>query len=539
MQNLVENLVWSLAYPQPGTRRLNQVTMGLLLLQLLHCTQDLAQGPVQDGGGPVLAALREVEENYRDADLSRLARQEHVALSTLSTAVRQATGKTFKELLLEKRPEQGRRAAAGDPPAGGGHHRRGGVREYQLLLPPFPGALRRLATGLPETGHEIRTCFSKSPSFPFARFCGMLRAVKGGSAMKYHLAVDIGASSGRHILGHVEQGRIVLEEVYRFENGPKKRGGRLCWDFDALAREVVNGLKACAKLGKVPATLGVDTWGVDFALVDQEGRVLGDTVAYRDSRTQGMDALVEERIPAQELYRRTGIQKQSFNTQSSAAWVKRQSPELLEQAHRLLLVPDYLHYTLTGVMSNEYTEASTSGLVSAAAKDWDRELLRLLGFPQKLFGTLSLPGTALGGLRPALREELGFGCQVVLPASHDTGSAFLAVPAGEGDSVTLSSGTWSLLGVELETPVTTPESRAANFTNEGGYQYRFRYLKNIMGLWMIQNLRREMAENERLPGFGELSQLAREAADFPGRVDVDDPQLYGPGEHVRRGTGLL
>lgn len=346
--------------------------------------------------------------------------------------------------------------------------------------------------------------------------------------MKYHLAVDIGASSGRHILGHVEQGRIVLEEVYRFENGPKKRGGRLCWDFDALAREVVNGLKACAKLGKVPATLGVDTWGVDFALVDREGRVLGDTVAYRDSRTQDMDALVEELIPAQELYRRTGIQKQSFNTIYQLMAVKRQSPELLEQAHRLLLVPDYLHYTLTGVMSNEYTEASTSGLVSAAAKDWDRELLDLLGFPQKLFGTLSLPGTALGGLCPALREELGFDCQVVLPASHDTGSAFLAVPAGEGDSVTLSSGTWSLLGVELETPVTTPESRAANFTNEGGYQYRFRYLKNIMGLWMTQNLRREMAENGQLPGFGELSRLAREEADFPGRVDVDDPSFMAP-----------
>ena len=346
--------------------------------------------------------------------------------------------------------------------------------------------------------------------------------------MKYHLAVDIGATSGRHILGHVEQGRIVLEEVYRFENGPKKRGGRLCWDFDALAREVVNGLKACAKLGKVPATLGVDTWGVDFALVDREGRVLGDTVAYRDSRTQGMDALVEELIPAQELYRRTGIQKQSFNTIYQLMAVKCQSPELLEQAHRLLLVPDYLHYTLTGVMSNEYTEASTSGLVSAAAKDWDRELLDLLGFPQKLFGTLSLPGTALGGLCPALREELGFDCQVVLPASHDTGSAFLAVPAGEGDSVTLSSGTWSLLGVELETPVTTPESRAANFTNEGGYQYRYRYLKNIMGLWMIQNLRREMAENGQLPGFGELSRLAREAADFPGRVDVDDPVFMAP-----------
>ena len=346
--------------------------------------------------------------------------------------------------------------------------------------------------------------------------------------MKYHLAVDIGASSGRHILGHVEQGRIVLEEVYRFENGPKKRGGRLCWDFDALAREVVNGLKACAKLGKVPATLGVDTWGVDFALVDREGRVLGDTVAYRDSRTQGMDALVEELIPAQELYRRTGIQKQSFNTIYQLMAVKRQSPELLEQAHRLLLVPDYLHYTLTGVMSNEYTEASTSGLVSAAAKDWDRELLGLLGFPQKLFGPLSLPGTELGGLRPALREELGFDCRVVLPATHDTGSAFLAVPESGGHWATLSSGTWSLLGLELPHPILTEESRERNFTNEGGYQYRFRYLKNIMGLWMIQNLRREFATPQGLPGFGELSRWAREAGDFPSRVEVDHQSFLAP-----------
>ena len=323
------------------------------------------------------------------------------------------------------------------------------------------------------------------------------------------------------------------------KTGPKKRGGRLCWDFDALAREVVNGLKACAKLGKVPATLGVDTWGVDFALVDREGRVLGDTVAYRDSRTQGMDALVEERIPAQELYRRTGIQKQSFNTIYQLMAVKRQSPELLEQAHRLLLVPDYLHYTLTGVMSNEYTEASTSGLVSAETKDWDRELLDLLGFPQKLFGTLSLPGTALGGLRPALREELGFDCQVVLPASHDTGSAFLAVPAGEGASVTLSSGTWSLLGVELEQPVTTPESRAANFTNEGGLPVPLPVSEEHHGPVDDPEPPAGDGRKRTAPRVWGAVPAGPGGGGLPRPGGRGRPQLYGPGEHVRRGTGLL
>ena len=255
---------------------------------------------------------------------------------------------------------------------------------------------------------------------------------------------------------------------------------------------------------------------------------MGDTVAYRDSRTQGMDLLAEQLVSPQELYRRTGIQKQIFNTLYQLLAVKAQEPELLDQAENLLLVPDYLHFLLTGKRSQEYTNATTTGLVSGEGKDWDRELLKKLGLPDRLFGPLSLPGTELGGLRPALREELGFDCRVVLPATHDTGSAFLAVPESTGHWATLSSGTWSLLGLELPHPILTEESRERNFTNEGGYQYRFRYLKNIMGLWMIQNLRRELGREGELPGFGELSRWAREAGDFPSRVEVDHQSFLAP-----------
>ena len=346
--------------------------------------------------------------------------------------------------------------------------------------------------------------------------------------MAYHLAVDIGASSGRHILGWLEGGLLRTREVYRFENKTERKRGRLCWDLEALGREVIRGLARCRELGQVPETVGVDTWAVDFALLDGKGQILGDTVAYRDSRTQGMDLLAEKLVSPQELYRRTGIQKQIFNTLYQLLAVKAQEPELLDQAESLLLVPDYLHFLLTGKRSQEYTNATTTGLVSGEGKDWDRELIKKLGLPDRLFGPLSLPGTELGGLRPALREELGFDCRVVLPATHDTGSAFLAVPESTGHWATLSSGTWSLLGLELPHPILTEESRERNFTNEGGYQYRFRYLKNIMGLWMIQNLRRELGREGELPGFGELSRWAREAGDFPSRVEVDHQSFLAP-----------
>lgn len=341
----------------------------------------------------------------------------------------------------------------------------------------------------------------------------------------YYLAVDIGASSGRHILGHVESGKIYLEEIYRFENELVKKNGHLCWDVEALFSHVLQGMKACKAAGKIPVSMGVDTWGVDFVLLDSSGAVLGDTVAYRDARTAGVDAWVEERIPFSEQYERTGIQKQSFNTVYQLAALQKEQPGLLEKANRLLFIPDYFHYRLTGKKENEYTEATTSALVNAMEKDWDQKILEKLGLPSRIFGPLRMPGTVLGDLLPEVRQQVGFQCQVVLPATHDTGSAFLAVPAKNDSGVYLSSGTWSLLGMENEAPITTAESREANFTNEGGYQYQFRYLKNIMGLWMIQSVRRELGKTH---SFSQLAELAQQEKAFESVVNVNESCFMAP-----------
>lgn len=356
----------------------------------------------------------------------------------------------------------------------------------------------------------------------------------------YYLAIDIGASSGRHILGHVEDGRILLEEVYRFDNKQVSRGGHDCWDMDNLWQGILGGLKACRAKGKLPVTMGIDTWAVDFALLDAEDRLVGDVVAYRDGRTEGMDEAVSAVISPERLYEKTGIQKQLFNTIYQLVALKREHPEQLEQAESLLMIPDYFHFLLTGVKKQEYTNASSTNLLNAAEKAWDRELIGALGLPQRLFGELSLPGTVVGHFTPEIQAEVGFDCTVILPATHDTGSAFLAVPAQDDQAAYLSSGTWSLLGVENEEPITTEASRQANFTNEGGAWYRFRYLKNIMGLWMIQSIRRELngvayvAGREskyadgRQWGFPDLIAAAEGAQDFPSVVDVDDASFLAP-----------
>lgn len=368
--------------------------------------------------------------------------------------------------------------------------------------------------------------------------------------MLYHLAIDIGASSGRHILGHLENGRMVLEEIHRFDNCQIRKNGHDCWDMDNLWHGILDGLKACKALGKIPATVGIDTWAVDFVLLDQKGNPVGDAVAYRDSRTEDADKLVEAKISAAGLYARTGIQKQPFNTIYQLAALQKEHPEQLEAAHSLLMIPDYFHYRLTGVQKQEYTNATSTGLVNAAKKTWDRDLLDTLGLPRRLFGPLSMPGTVVGPLREEIAAEVGFQTTVVLPATHDTGSAFLAVPAEDDRAVYLSSGTWSLLGVENEAPITTEASRAQNFTNEGGAWYRYRYLKNIMGLWMIQSIRRELngvdyvAGKERAawtldvqPGekqwsFPDLIAAAESAADFPSVVNANDDRFLAPASMI-------
>lgn len=362
----------------------------------------------------------------------------------------------------------------------------------------------------------------------------------------YYLAIDIGASSGRHILGHLENGKMLLEEIYRFENRQIRRDGHDCWDIPHLWQGILDGLKVCKTLGKIPVSVGIDTWAVDFVLLDQNGGCIGDAVAYRDSRTDGIDRLVETKISAGELYAHTGIQKQSFNTIYQLMALKHEHPEQLQAAHSLLMIPDYFHYLLTGIQKQEYTNATSTGLVNAAGKEWDCELLDRLGLPSGLFVPLSMPGETVGPLRPDIAQIVGFQTTVVLPATHDTGSAFLAVPAENENAVYLSSGTWSLLGVENKEPITSEASRLQNFTNEGGAWYRYRYLKNIMGLWMIQSIRRELngvayvegkkragwtldvSAGERQWTFPDLIDCAESAADFNSIVDVNDDAFLAP-----------
>lgn len=311
--------------------------------------------------------------------------------------------------------------------------------------------------------------------------------------MKYYLAVDIGASSGRLILGHREDGRMILEEIHRFGNGMVRKQGHLVWDVDQLFAEIITGMKKCAELGKIPESIGVDTWAVDFVLLDAKDQRLGDAVGYRDHRTQGMDQSVYEVIDEEELYLRTGIQKQPFNTIYQLMAVKEQIPELMEQADALLMIPDYLHFLLSGQKVTEYTNASTTQLLDPQTKDWDWNLIDWLGYKRELFQKICLPGTNLGSLTAEIAAEVGFTCKVVVPATHDTGAAVMAVPAADDQVLYISSGTWSLMGTEVKESSCTAESRQFNFTNEGGYDYRFRYLKNIMGMWMINSARNELA----------------------------------------------
>lgn len=345
----------------------------------------------------------------------------------------------------------------------------------------------------------------------------------------YYLAIDIGASSGRHILGHLEDGRLELEEIYRFPNGMTEKDGQKVWDVEELFRQIKTGMKKCGEAGKIPVSVGIDTWGVDFVLLDEEGRRIGNAVAYRDGRTRGIEKEVFQVIPEEELYERTGIQRQSFNTIYQLMALKKYAPEQLERAETLLMIPDYFHYLLSGAAVTEYTEATTGQLVSPETKDWDYELIRRLGFPEKIFQKIVTPGTILGNLRPKVREEVGFDCKVTVPASHDTGSAVLAVPAEGDDVLYISSGTWSLMGTELEQANCSPESMRCNLTNEGGYAYRFRYLKNIMGLWMIQSVKREIGGPL---GFGEICELAS-GCDIPSIVDCNDERFLAP-EHMTR-----
>ena len=340
----------------------------------------------------------------------------------------------------------------------------------------------------------------------------------------YYLAIDLGASSGRLILGWLEDGIISIEEVHRFPNGPLKRDGQLVWDVDSLFGQIKTGLKRCAETGRIPASIGVDTWGVDFVLLDADDNRLGEAVSYRDNRTAGMDAEVLSIVDEVELYRRTGIERLIFNSIYQLYAVKKQQPELFARARTFLTMPDYLNFLLTGVKRNEYTEASTTQLIDAARRDWDWELLDTLGFPRDMFQEVARPGAALGGLRPALREELGFDARVMLPPCHDTEAAILALPDASGRVIYLNSGTWSLMGVERDAPDCREECLRAAFSNEGGYGDRICFHKNIMGLWIVQRIRGEL---EPKPGYEKTYAMA-ERGQCSAIIDVNAPEFLAP-----------
>ncbi len=340
----------------------------------------------------------------------------------------------------------------------------------------------------------------------------------------YYLAIDIGASSGRHILAHLEDGKMVLEEVHRFPNGMVEKDGENTWDVDELFAQIKLGMKKCAELGKIPVSVGIDTWGVDFVLLDENNERIGNAVAYRDGRTKGMDEEVYKIISEDDLYARTGIQKAIFNTIYQLMALKVKKPEQLQKARTMLMMPDYFHYMLSGTAATEYTNATTGQLVSPETKDWDRELIEKLGYPQGIFQKLVQPGAVLGELTEEVQKEVGYSCEVVVPATHDTGSAVIAVPTDSDAALYISSGTWSLMGTELFEANCSPESKAHNLTNEGGYEYRFRYLKNIMGLWMIQSVKKEIGGSL---GFGEICEMASKSK-IASIVDCNEDRFLAP-----------
>ena len=341
---------------------------------------------------------------------------------------------------------------------------------------------------------------------------------------RYYLAVDIGASSGRHMLSHMENGKMVLEEIYRFPNGMTEKDGHKVWDVDRLFEEILTGMKKCLEMGKIPHSMGIDTWAVDFVLLDENDRMLGDAVAYRDDRTKDIDKAVYQFVPETELYTRTGIQKQIFNTIYQLMAVKKQNPDMFANAKTMLMIPDYFHFLLTGRKAQEYTNASTTQLVNAKTKDWDHQLIAKLGYPQELFLEIKSPGYELGDLTNAIQEKVGFNCTVILPPTHDTASAVMAIPTQEDAALYISSGTWSLMGTELKEADCSAGSRKCNLTNEGGYDYRFRYLKNIMGLWMIQSVKKEIAQDM---SFVEICEMAAKE-DIKSVVDANNDRFLAP-----------
>lgn len=345
---------------------------------------------------------------------------------------------------------------------------------------------------------------------------------------KVYLAADFGGGSGRVIAGWLEDGKLTMEEIHRFGNRQVRLGDHVYWDFPALFEDMKAGLKKAASKGYEVESIGVDTWGVDFGLIDRDGQLLGNPVCYRDARTAGMTEKLFETLNPTEHYATTGIQVMEINTLAQLLSIK--GTAQLEAAEHLLFMPDLFSYFLTGKATNEYCIASTSELLDAKRREWSLETIEALGLPKRIFGDIVMPGTVRGELRKDIAEETGLkDVKVIAVGSHDTASAVAAVPAIEGDGPVafLSSGTWSLLGIELPEPILTEEARQAEFTNEGGVGGRIRFLQNITGLWILQRLMAEWKERGEEQTFGELLPAAAQAS-ISSIIPVADAAFTNP-----------
>ncbi len=352
------------------------------------------------------------------------------------------------------------------------------------------------------------------------------------NANRAFLAVDLGAESGRVVAGRYDGARLALEEVHRFSNTPVKVHGSLRWDILSLFAEVKRGLAAAArKYGSSLASVGVDTWGVDYGLLDKRGDLLGNPVHYRDNRTDGMMDEAFKRLSKQDIYSCTGIQFLFFNTVYQLLSDVVHSNPALAIADRLLFTPDLLNYWLTGQKLNERTIASTSQIYDPKSRGWSKSVIEKLGLPEKIFGEIVSPGTVLGTLLRDLAIETGAGpLKVVAPGCHDTASAVAAVPARGVMYAYLSSGTWSLMGVESAEPVINDRSFSLGFTNEIGACDTVRVLKNISGLWLVQEIRRTWASQGDELNYEDLSRLAEEAPPFSALIDPDHTSFATPGD---------
>jgi rhamnulokinase len=352
-------------------------------------------------------------------------------------------------------------------------------------------------------------------------------------SQQVYLGVDLGAESGRVMAGLWDGKKMQLEELNRFPNGGVMVADTLRWNTLGLWSEIQNGLTAAAKkFGKSVVSVGVDTWGVDFALLSKSGELLGLPYHYRDARTRGILPKAFARVPREEIFAATGLQFMEINTLFQLLAFQRNSPEVFAAAETLLMIPDFLNFCLSGARVSEFTIATTSQCVNPKKRAWATELLQKFGLPAKIFPDIVPPGTHIGQLRPTLAERTGLGpIAVVAPAAHDTGSAVAAVPTvhtGKPNWAYLSSGTWSLLGVEVQDALLSPRVLALNLTNEGGVDGTYRLLKNIMGLWLLQQSRRAFADKGKDFTYDQLERMASETAAFRSLVNPNDDRFLNP-----------